>query len=82
MTETGKRKPDFHLMKHEGFIRTSVAAKACGVNPSTVYRWIQNGKIVGSQVGRGWFVQVDDLLKMFDAAPGIQKRIRDAARAG
>jgi len=68
------------MMREEGFIPASVAARAVGVNPTTIYRWVERGEITGTRIGRAWFVLVDDLLARHEAAPIIQKAIRQAAQ--
>lgn len=65
-------------MREDGYITASSAADAVGVHITTLYRWVESGKLTGTQVGRAWFVRVHDLLDMYSNAPGIQRRIRAA----
>jgi transposase-like protein len=67
------------MMKAEGYLPASVAARAIGVNPTTVYRWVERGVVQGKRIGKSWFVLVDDLLELHEAAPAIQKAIRQAS---
>lgn len=68
------------LMREEGYMAASTAARACGVNPTTVYRWIERGAVSGKRLGRAWFVKVDDLLEMYGECKALQKQIRAAAK--
>lgn len=48
-------------MKRRGFYPIPEAAKKCFVVPSTLYRWIDDGKVAGIQVGSGRYVSIDSL---------------------
>lgn len=65
------------IMLQDGFITTAVAAEAMGVNVSTVYRWVKTGQIVGTRVGRSWYVRVEDLVDKHASSPTIQQRLRE-----
>ena len=65
------------IMLQDGFITTAVAADAMGVNVSTVYRWVKTGQIVGTRVGRSWYVRVEDLVEKHASSPTIQQRLRE-----
>lgn len=64
------------IMLQDGFITTAVAAEAMGVNVSTVYRWVKTGQIVGTRVGRSWYVRVEDLVEKHTSSPTIQQRLK------
>ncbi len=65
------------IMLQDGFITTAVAADAMGINVSTVYRWVKTGQIVGTRVGRSWYVRVEDLVEKHASSPTIQQRLRE-----
>jgi len=65
------------IMLQDGFITTAIAAEAMGVNVSTVYRWVKTGQIVGTRVGRSWYVRVEDLVEKHASSPTIQQRLRE-----
>lgn len=65
------------IMLQDGFITTATAAEAMGVNVSTVYRWVKTGQIVGTRVGRSWYVRVEDLVEKHASSPTIQQRLRE-----
>lgn len=68
------------MMKKEGYLPASAAARAVGVNPTTIYRWVERGLVTGTRIGRSWFVLVEDLLELHEASPTLQRAIRAAAQ--
>jgi excisionase family DNA binding protein len=65
------------IMLQDGYITTAEAAEAMGVNVSTVYRWVKTGQIVGTRVGRSWYVRTEDLIERYASSPTIQQRLRE-----
>ncbi len=65
------------ILLQDGYITTADAAEAMGVNVSTVYRWVKTGQIVGTRVGRSWYVRIEDLIKKHASSPTIQQRLRE-----
>ena len=69
------------MMKDEGYLPASEAARAVGVNPTTIYRWVERGLLRAKVLSkRNRFVSIEDLLDMHEALPAVQQAIRKAAQ--
>lgn len=52
-----------HLMEEKGFLLASEVARRIGKQPSTIYRWIDDGKIQAVRVqNRFWYVEKGSLI--------------------
>ncbi len=49
------------MMEANGWIPASQAADAVGVNVTTIYRWIEEGKVEGTKPSNRWYVKVASL---------------------
>lgn len=54
-------------------MKVSEAAELLGVNPTTVWRWVRDGKIAARQEGREWRVERQDVERMLP--PAIRARL-------
>lgn len=70
MTETQK-----DIMRGDGYVLATDAADAIGVTPVTIYRLVDDEKVRGQKAGGTRYVNLKDLVELYDQAPTIQKRI-------
>lgn len=69
------------LMKAEGYLPASEAARVVGVNPTTIYRWVERGLLRAKVLSkRNRFVSVEDLIALHEELPSVQQAIRKAAK--
>ncbi len=54
---------DVDRWRKAGYVPTSDVARIFDVNPTTVYRWIDDGKITGASSGWFRFVLAKSLIK-------------------
>jgi DNA binding domain, excisionase family len=62
---------------NQGYAPEEVA-QALGVNVSTVYRWLQSGKLQGKQVGKQWRITADDVTRLVESQESERQRFIDA----
>lgn len=70
------------LMREGGYIKASRAATALGVNITTIYRQVENRKLVGVKAGSSWYISIESLLENYADAPPILDRIVEACEVG
>lgn len=51
------------IMRSKGYISASETAEKVGKSIATIYRWLEEGFVEGTQLGRSWFVKLDSLIK-------------------
>lgn len=65
-------------LREDGYITARAAATATGHAIQTIYRWCYSGKLVGKKVNDWWYVKAENLVDLFDGAPEVQAKIRQA----
>lgn len=66
--ETPKRQSNqVALMRSRGYILAKKLSDALGVNHSTVYRWITDGKVKDKKIGRFHYVEIGSLIQHLGA---------------
>jgi len=63
MSATDKASP---ISQNEDLIGTTEAAKILGINTSTLRRWLAEGRVRGSKVGKKWRFRRGDLRPLLD----------------
>lgn len=66
------------IMRDGGYITAREAASLVGVNPTTIYRLIQNDDLVGVKMGRLQYVKVQSLADLYSDVPPILDRIKSS----
>ncbi len=68
MKTATKAKPTDGLQTHieNPFLDLSTVAKALGVDPSTIGRWVKDGKIKATRFPYGWKVRKSDLADILE----------------
>ncbi len=65
------------IMREAGYVTAAEAAEAIGVaNIGTIHRQVTTGRLIGTRVGRHWYVSVKSLLDAHADAPPLLKRIK------
>ena len=62
------------LMKKK-FLRTEEAAELLKLNQWTIRRWVQNGRLKGKKVGKGFLISEDSIFNLVaDIASPVRKK--------
>ena len=70
---------DFWRETDGGAIPIPLAAKMLNVDPVTVRRWVEQGKVRAFKAGKQALVQIDDLEAMLDAPKDVGGRPKKAS---
>ena len=70
---------DFWRETGGGAIPIPLAAKMLNVSPSSVHRWVEQGKVRAFKAGKQALVNIDDLEAMLDAPKDVGGRPKKAS---